>query len=153
MGSLNWAPGLITLATHDALTMTFSFVRSDKPVYTTVSITPFSPCHPTQAMAGPIISYIRNLYPTFPGGVKDFQGCLFPGLGRPHGGFPDCECLEPLRTQGPHQCAGAQGGNFGPPTLGLCITGPPCYGRYRQHQCCSLITNRVGTIPMACCGW
>ena len=37
----------------------------------------------------------------------------------------------------PHQCAGAQGGIFGPPTLGLSITGPPCYDRYRQHHCCS----------------
>ena len=46
---------------HEALTMTLSFVRSDKPVYTTVSIRPFSPCHRTQAMAGPIISHMSEI--------------------------------------------------------------------------------------------
>ena len=35
--------------THEALTKILSFIRSDKPVYSTVSIRPFSPCHPTQA--------------------------------------------------------------------------------------------------------
>ena len=100
--------------THEAFTMTFLFVMSDKPVYTTVSIRPFSPCYPTQAMAGPIISHIRNSYPAFPGRVHDFHGRLYPGLGRPHGGFSDFGCLDPLRTQTPHQCAGAQGGNIGP---------------------------------------
>ena len=28
--------------------------------------------------------------------------------------------------------------NIGPPSLGLCITGPSGYDRYRQYHCCSL---------------
>ena len=123
--------------THEALTTTLSFVRSDKLVYTTVSIRSFSPCHPNQAMTGSILSHIRNLYPTLPDRVHDFHGRLYPGLGRPHGGFPDFGCLDPLRTQSPHQCAGAQGGNIGPSTLSFSFTGPPCYDRYRQYHCCS----------------
>ena len=55
--------------------------------------------------------------------------------GRPHGRFPKFGCLDSLRT---HQCAGAQGGNIGPSTLGLSITGSPCYDRYRQYHCCGL---------------
>ena len=88
----------------EAPTMTFSFVRPDKPVYTTVSVRPFSSCHLTQAMAGPIFFHVRNPYPTFPGGIHDFHGRLFPGLGRPYGGFPDCGCLDLFRTRAPHQC-------------------------------------------------
>ena len=76
--------------THETLTTTLSFVRSDKQVYTTVSIRPFSPCHPTQAMPGPIVSHIRSPYPAFPGGVHGFRRCLYQGLGRLNGGFPTC---------------------------------------------------------------
>ena len=122
----------------EAHTITFSFVRPDKPVYTTVSVRPFSSCHLTQAMAGPIFSYVRNLFPTFPGGVHDFHGPLFPGLGRPYGAFLDCGCLDPFRTRAPHQCILAQGGNIGPETLGCSITGSSCYDHYRQYQSCSL---------------
>ena len=61
-------------STLEASTMTFSFIRPDKPVYTIMSIRPFSPCHPTQAMAGSIVSYVRNPYLTFPGRVHDFHG-------------------------------------------------------------------------------
>ena len=107
--------------THEALTMTFSFVTSGKLVYN----------HPTQAMAGPIVSHIRNPYPPFQGGVHDFHGRFYPGLGRPHGGFSEFVCLDPLKMQAPHQCAGAQGSNTGPSTLGLGITGlPGYYGLY-----------------------
>ena len=116
--------------------MTLSFIRFDKRVYTTMSIRPFSPCHPTEAMAGPIVSHIRIPYPAFSGGLHDLHVRLYPGKGCPHGGFPDC--LDQLRMQAPHQCAGAQGGNIGSPTLGLSITGPPCYDRYRQYHSCSL---------------
>ena len=140
MGSLNWASGLIPLGRLHMrpLTTTLLFTRSDRPVYSPMSIRPFSPCHPTQAVAGPIVSHNRNPYLTFPGGFDDFHGSLYPGLGRSHGGFPDFRCLDQLRMQAPHRCAGAQGGNIGPPTLGLGITGPPCYDRYRQYHCCSL---------------
>ena len=99
-------------------------ILSDESVYTTVSLRPFSSCHPTQAMAGPIVSHIRNPYPTFSGGAQDFHGRLYPGLGRPQG-FSDCGCLDSFRTQAPDQCAGAQGGNIGLPSLGyLCRTSP-----------------------------
>ena len=75
--------------THEALTTILLFVRSDKTVYSTMSFRPFSPCHPTQVMAGPIVSHIRNPYPAFPGGVHDFLGRFYPGLGCTHGEFPD----------------------------------------------------------------
>ena len=125
-------------STLEAITTTLSFFRSDKPVFTTVAFRPFSPCHPTQAMAGPIVSHIRNPYPAFPGGVHHFNGRLDPRLGRPHGGFPDFGCMDPFGTRAPHQCFGAQGGNIGPPSLGYSITGPPCFDRYRQYHCYSL---------------
>ena len=123
---------------------TFSFIRPDKPVYTTMSIRPFSPSHPTQAMAGSIISHIRNPYPNFPGRLHDFHGCLYPWLGLPNWGFPDCGCLDPFRTQAPHQCAGAKGSNIGPPTLG--ITGPSCCDRYRQYTVVACINKQGRTI-------
>ena len=136
--------------THEALTMTFSFVRSDKQVY-----------HPTQAMAGPIFSHIWNPNPAFPGRVHDFHGCLYPGLGPPHGGFPDFGYLDPVRPQAPQ--FGAQGSNSGLQSLGFSITGPvmiASYDRYRQHQCCGLypqtgwdsfphlVTSCRGSVPM-----
>ena len=86
----------------EAPATTFAIARPDKPVYTTMSVSPFSSCHLTQAMAGPIFSHVRNPYPTFPGRVHGFHGRLYPGLGRPHGGFPDCGCLDPFRTRAPH---------------------------------------------------
>ena len=42
----------------------FSFVRSDRPVYATASIRPIGPCQPTLAMAGPTFSYFRNPDPS-----------------------------------------------------------------------------------------
>ena len=85
---------------------------------------PFSPCHPTQAVAVPMVSHTRNPYPAIPGGFNNFHGRLYLGLGRPHARFPDFGCLVQFRTQAPHQCFGAQGGNVGSPTLGLSFTGP-----------------------------
>ena len=46
----------------------FSFVRSDRPVYATASIRPIGPCQPTSALAGPTFSYLRNPDPPFSGG-------------------------------------------------------------------------------------
>ena len=37
----------------------FSFVRSDGPVYATASIRPSGPCQPSTALAGPTFSYLR----------------------------------------------------------------------------------------------
>ena len=101
-------------STLEAPTMTLSLFRTDKPVFTTAAFRISSPCHPTQAMAGPVVSHIRNPYPTFPGGVHHFHGCLDPGLGHPHVGFSNCGCMDLFRTRAPHQCFGAQGGNIGP---------------------------------------
>ena len=126
------------LSTLEALTRTFSFFRSDKPVCTTAAFRPWSPCCPTQAVAGPIVSHIRNPYPAFPGGVHHFHRYLDPGLRCPHGGFSNCGCMDPFRTRAPHQCTGAQGGNIFPPSLGYNITEPSCFDCYRQHHCCSL---------------
>ena len=93
---------------------------------------------PCQSDPLALVSQIRNPYPEFPGRFHDFHGCLYPGLGRSHGGFPDLGCLDLLRTQAPHQCARAHGSNIGPPTLGLSITGPLCYDCYRHYHSCTL---------------
>ena len=110
-------------STLEALT-TLSFIRSDKLVFNTPVFRPCSPCYPTQAVAEPIVSHIRNPYLTFPGGVHHFHRRLNPGLGSPHGGFSDYGCIDPFRTRAPHQCTGAQGFNIGPQSLGYSITGP-----------------------------
>ena len=68
-------------STLEAPTTTLSFFRSDKPAFSTMVFRPPSPCHPTQAMAGPVICHIRNPHPTLPGGVLHFHGRLDPGLG------------------------------------------------------------------------
>ena len=130
-------------------TSTMTFTHSLGLVYTTMWIIPFSPCHPTQAMAVPIVSYARKPYLTFPGGVHDFHGHFYPVLGRPHEGFPDCGCLDPLITQAPHQCAEAQGGNIGLPTLGCSITGPSYFDRYRQYHCC-ILYQQTGWVSLPC---
>ena len=66
-------------STLEAPTMTLSLFRSDKPVFTTAAFRASSPCHPTPAMAGPVVSHIRNPYPTFPGRFHHFHGRLDPG--------------------------------------------------------------------------
>ena len=84
-------------STLEALT-TLSFIRSDKPVFNTPAFRPCSPCYPTQAVAEPIVSHIRNPYLTFPGGVHHFHRRLDPGLGRSHGGFSDCGCMDHINV-------------------------------------------------------
>ena len=71
LGSLVWASGLIPLL-PEAITMTLSFFRSDKLVYTNALLRPISPCQPTQAMAGPVFSYLLNPHP----GIQLFQAEL-----------------------------------------------------------------------------
>ena len=124
---------------------TFSFIRSDKPVFNTPAFRPCSPCYPTQAVEEPIVSHISNPYLTFPCRVHHFHRCLDPGLGRPHEGFSDCGCMDPFQTQAPHQCTGAQGSNIGPQSLGYSITGPSCFDCYRHYHCCSLHQKTRGT--------
>ena len=76
--------------------------------------------------------------------IRPFQGefMIFMDAsskaGAPTWGFSDSGCMDPFGTQAPHQCAGAQGSNIGPPSLGYSITGPSWFDRYRQYLCCSL---------------
>ena len=107
----------------------FSFVRSDKPVYATAPIRPCGPCQPTAVMAGPTFSYLRNPDPPFSGRLHNFHGCLKSGLGRSHGGFQD-----PYRPQAPHQLSGAQGGYLRPTALGSSASGSPGHGRHGQFD-------------------
>ena len=44
--------------------------------------------YPT-GLSGPVFSYLWNPHLTFPARVHDYYGCVYPGLGRPDGGFPD----------------------------------------------------------------
>ena len=60
----------------------FSLVRSDRPVYATVSIRPSGSCQPSAALAGPMFSYLRNPNPHVSGGFHDFYGRLHAGVGR-----------------------------------------------------------------------
>ena len=112
--------------------MSFSFVRSDRPVYATGSIRPSGPCQPSKALAGPTFSYLRNPSPHVSGRVHNFHGHLHSGVWRPHGGFPDFGYLDPYRPQAPHQLLRAQGGISCPTALGPNAPGPPGYDLYRQ---------------------
>ena len=91
----------------EATTTTFSFTSSAGPVLSITSVRPAAPCQPTAAVAGPIFSYVRYPHPTFPGGVYDFHGRFYPGVRRPHGGFPNLGYLDPFGPQAPHQLFGA----------------------------------------------
>ena len=61
----------------------FSFIRSDRPVYATSSIRSTGLCQPSTA--GPTFSYLRNPYPHIPGGIHNFYGRFHSGVGRSHG--------------------------------------------------------------------
>ena len=112
----------------------FSFIRSDRPVYATASIRPSGPCQPSKALSGPTFSYLRNPSPHVSGGVHDSYGRLHAGVGRSHGGFPDFGYLDSYRPQALHQLFGAQGGISCPTALGSNAPGPPGYDRYGQFD-------------------
>ena len=112
----------------------FSFIRSDRPVYATASIRSIGPCQPSTALAGPKFSYLRNPYPHLSGGIHDFCGRFHSRVGRSHGGFPDYGYLDPYRLQTPYQLSGAQGGSLCPKALGPSAPGPPGYDRYGQFD-------------------
>ena len=112
----------------------FSFIRSDRPVYATASFRPLGPCQPTSAMAGPTFSYLRNPDPYFSGRPYDFYGRLHSRVGHSHGGFQDFGYLDPLRPQAPHQLSGVQGCHAGPTALGPSASGPPGYDRHGQFD-------------------
>ena len=59
----------------------FSFVRSDRPVYTTASIRPSGPCQPSAALAGPTFSYLGNPSPHVSGRVHIFTDDSTQGWG------------------------------------------------------------------------
>ena len=114
----------------------FSFVRSDKPVYATAQIRPCGPCQTTAAMAGPTFSYLRNPDPPLSGlsgGLHNLHGRLQSGLGHSHGGFQDFGYLDPYRPQAPHQLS-AQGGYLCPTALGSSASGPPGHDRHGQFD-------------------
>ena len=112
----------------------FSFVRSDKPVYATAQIRPCGPCQPTAEMAGPTFSYLRNPDPPLSGRLHNLHGRLQSGLGHSHGGFQDFGYLDPYRPQAPHQLSGAQGGYLRPTALGSSASGPPGHDRHGQFD-------------------
>ena len=112
----------------------FSFVKSDKPVYATAQIRPCGPCQPTAALAGPTFSYLRNPDPPLSGGLHDPHGRLQSGLGRSHGRFQGFGFLDPYRPQAPHQLSGAQGGYSRPTALGSSASGPPSHDRHGQFD-------------------
>ena len=130
-GLRSYPPGSFVPETSST---SFSFIRSDRPVYATASIRPSGPCQPTSAMAGPTFSYLRNPDPHVSGRPHDFHRRLHAGVGRPHGGFPDFGYLDPYRLQDPYQLFGAQGGDFCPTALGSSAPGPPGYCRHGQFD-------------------
>ena len=101
----------------EAITVSLSFFRSDKPVYSTASIRQVGPCQPTSAMAGPIFSYFGSPNLAFPGRPYDFYGRLYAGVGCPYGGFPNFWDLDPLGPPAPFELFRAQGGNRCPTSL------------------------------------
>ena len=131
LGLRSYPSGLFVPETSS---MSFSFVRSDKPVYATAQIRPCGPCQPTAAMAGPTFSYLRNPDPPLSGGLHNLHGRLQSGLGRSHGGFQDFGYLDPYRPQASHQLSGAQGGYLGPTALGSSASGPPGHDRHGQFD-------------------
>ena len=136
MGSLNWASDLIPLGRLHMRPLQRHF-------YLLCLTDQFTPtCQSDPLVLATILRQWQDLSSGIP--IQPFQAdvTIFTDAstqiwGIPLGGFPDFRCLEPLRTQAPHQCAGAQGSNIGPPRLGLSITGPPYFDCYRQYHCCS----------------
>ena len=82
LGSLIWASGLIPL---DCL-----YLRPLQRHFHTLGLTNWftPPCCSDPLVLANLLR-LWNPHPTFPGGVHDSYGRLYPGLGRPDGGFPD----------------------------------------------------------------
>ena len=59
----------------DTPSTSFSFIRSDRPVYVTASVRSSGPCQPPTALAGPTFSYLRNPSPHV-SGRKPHISCL-----------------------------------------------------------------------------
>ena len=113
-----------------------SFIRSDNPVYVTASFRPSGLSHPT-TLARLTFSYLRNPDPFC--GSHNFYGCLYPGVRRVHGGFPDIRCLDPYKRKlsgaWTHTNASSTSAVWSlrrlcyicPATLGPSAPGPPGY--------------------------
>ena len=86
----------------------FSFIRSDRPVYATAPIRSSGPCQPSMALAGPTFFLPQESLSARSRQSSRFYGRLHAGVGRSHGGFPDFGYLDPYRPQAPHQLFGAQ---------------------------------------------
>ena len=69
------------VCTLEALTTTLAFIRSDQPVFNTTAFRRCSPCYPTQAVAGAIVSHIRNPYLTFQAEFTIFTDASTQGWG------------------------------------------------------------------------
>ena len=140
MGSLSWASRShpTGMTTREAPTTTLLFTRSDRlvcsPPCQSVPIVLAALLRQWQDLlfltSGIVIRPFQADYTIF--SVTSTQGCCVTW------GFPDFGCLDLLRPEAPRQCTEAQGGTIGPPTLGLSMTGPPCYYCYRQYHWCSL---------------
>ena len=151
LGSLVWASGLTPLGSLllRPLQRHFHFLGLTAGLHWQG---PTSPCQPTQALAESIFSHFWNPYPTFPGEVHDFYGCLYAELGHPYGGFPDFGYLDPCRTQAPYLRFAAQSGNFGPPSLGYSIMGHQVMVTTISTHKDSFphpVTSSSGSVPMA----
>ena len=98
MGSLSWASGFIPLHRLYLRPLTTFSLLSETGFPHCVSQTSSSlPAY--LAVAGPIFSNVRYPNPTFPGGIHNFHGCFYPGVGRPYGGFPNFGYLTRLDHQ------------------------------------------------------
>ena len=119
-----------------AVTVSLSFLRSDKPVYSTASIRPLGPCQPTSAMAGPIFSYLRNPNPTFPGRLYDFQLTPLCRGGAPIWGINKSRVPGPVLDRRLHinclELKVVMAGLLG--QLGFSTPGPPGFDRYGQYN-------------------
>ena len=115
--------------------ISFSLIRSDKPVYATASIRPSGPCQPTSAMAG-----LMFVLP------QESRSACF--IRTSHGGFPYFGYLDPYRLQAPHHLFGAEGGYACPTALGSSAPRPPGYDRFGQFDSSFLYQQtRRDTFP------
>ena len=126
MGSLNWASGLISLGRL--------YMRPLQQYFYSLGLTDrFAPPCQSETL---VLATLSGSGRTYRCSYQESRSGLSRRISRfprtPRGGFPDFGCLDPFRSQAPHQCAGAQGRNIGPLTLGVSITGQSSYDRYRQ---------------------
>ena len=93
--------------------MIFSFFRCDNPVYTSASL---------RLRQWQDLSFLTSGIP-----IQPFKAefTIFTDTSTQvwDAKMGDFQILDPFRLQAPHQHFGAQGGNFGPPSLGFSVWG------------------------------